>query len=711
MNRSPLIARWIALGALFIIPFLSLYVAGSSFFPFITGKNFAFRILVEIATAAWLVLAISDPKYRPKFSWTGLWLKLFVVWMFIADLLALNAHKAFWSNFERMDGWVTLAHLFAFFTVAGVMLTVEGKWVAWWRAFLAGSAIVSLYALAQFVGLFAIHQGGTRLDATLGNSEYLAGYLLFAIAIALWQALEAKTWLRALYFLLAALQFFVLIETGTRGTLIGLVGAVGVGSILWMFEAGKRGRRAGFFVLIALLVVVGGFRALSSTSFIQQSPVLSRFATISVDALSPRFGIWHMAEQGIMAKPLHGWGQEGFNYVFNTYYVPSLYGQEPWFDRAHDLYLDWAIAGGIPALVLFLLVLGTAVFALYRASLTRNERLLMLSALAAYAIQGLVVFDNLFTYLPFFAILAVAHSKTAKPVPLFERVPGTSGDTRDMLVSPIVAIAAVLAIWFVNVPSIEASQDLITALTPSSSLDANLAAFKETYADGSFADQEIAEQLASFASNAAVSSPQTAGAIAQYAVTQMAAEVNRVPQDARVRFEYASLLRAVGDFAHADEQIAAALTLSPKKQSLILEAGIQKLQEGDAKAAQADFVRAYALDPSFDSLAPYAAAGSIGVGDIAGGKAILQKAYGTTTVDEQILLVSYIRAQRYQDAADILGLRYKNSPTAMNGLQYAQALGLAGQLAAARAQVNATIALHPEAAEQGAQLLQQLGGK
>jgi len=37
---------------IFAVPFLTLFVVDSYFFPFITGKNFAFRIIVEIAVAA-----------------------------------------------------------------------------------------------------------------------------------------------------------------------------------------------------------------------------------------------------------------------------------------------------------------------------------------------------------------------------------------------------------------------------------------------------------------------------------------------------------------------------------------------------------------------------------------------------------------------------------------------------------------------------------
>ena len=112
--------------------------------------------------------------------------------------------------------------------------------------------------------------------------------------------------------------------------------------------------------------------------------------------------------RGFAARPVTGWGQEGFNYVFNTYYNPAMYTQEPWFDRAHNVFFDWLIAGGFPALLLFLALLISAVVALYRGSASRAERIVLIGALAAYAFQGLFVFDNLFTYIPLAAILALA---------------------------------------------------------------------------------------------------------------------------------------------------------------------------------------------------------------------------------------------------------------------------------------------------------------
>ncbi len=107
------VARWTALGALFLVPLIPLVRTDFFFFPFITGKAFMFRILVEIAVCAWLFLAAVDKRYRPRFSWMGVAVLAFVTWMFVADCFAVNVAKAFWSNFERMEGWILLIHLLA----------------------------------------------------------------------------------------------------------------------------------------------------------------------------------------------------------------------------------------------------------------------------------------------------------------------------------------------------------------------------------------------------------------------------------------------------------------------------------------------------------------------------------------------------------------------------------------------------------------------
>ena len=72
------------------------------FFPFITGKNFAFRILVEVMLGAWAMLLFIDASYRPKFSWILAAAGTFLAVIAIADFNGVNPYKSFWSNYERM---------------------------------------------------------------------------------------------------------------------------------------------------------------------------------------------------------------------------------------------------------------------------------------------------------------------------------------------------------------------------------------------------------------------------------------------------------------------------------------------------------------------------------------------------------------------------------------------------------------------------------
>jgi len=111
MNK---ILKSITFLGIFIIPFIPLIVSNSLFFPFITGKNFTFRIVVEIIFAAWVILAVTDKTYRPKKSPILYALGAFIALIALSDAFGINPFKSFWSNYERMEGWVALAHFFAY---------------------------------------------------------------------------------------------------------------------------------------------------------------------------------------------------------------------------------------------------------------------------------------------------------------------------------------------------------------------------------------------------------------------------------------------------------------------------------------------------------------------------------------------------------------------------------------------------------------------
>ncbi len=703
-------ARWTAILALFTIPVLSLYIASNLYFPFITGKVFAFRILVEIALAAYVVLAAVDARYRPRFSWTLVVFGLLTAWMAIANAFGVHPLKAFWSNYERMDGWVTLVHVFIFFVVASAVLSVEGLWKRWAACFVGVAALVCLYGLVQLGGGAEIHQGGIRLTASLGNAIYLAVYLMFSLFLAAWLAATSSGWARYLYIGFMPLAFLVLFFTGSRGPLLGLFAGILSAAVLWMFLArnewktgASMGLKAVAGLLVALVVLVGGLFLVRDASFVQESPILSRVASVFSlnQELTVRATIWGIALQGVAEDPITGWGQEGFNQIFNKYYDPSLYEQESWFDRVHNQYLDWLVAGGVPALALFLGLLLLGALALLRApNLTRLERVLLLSALVAYAVQAIVVFDNLFSYVPLAAILAMAHAQSGRSIKALEQLPEVREETGQAILGGAALVAGVLMIWVINVPGLKGANHLVYALSPGQNASANLALFKDTLDDNSFATQEIREQLVSFAVTTSQDDnvPEALRLeLLTLAVTEMEKEIAISPNDARLRIQYASALEAIGQAEEAISQIDAAIALSPQKQALHLSKGLKLNDLGRKEEARASLMYAYELDPSFDRLAISVAAGHILTGDIVGGKALLVEAIGTTTPDNDLLFYAYYEVKAWNEMIAVANARVaatNGSPESRYRL--AQALGAAGRFADARAEIAATIAAFPE---------------
>ncbi len=687
--------RWVTLIPLFLIPFIPLLVADGNiipnlFFPFITPKGFAFRLLVEVALAGYILLALIDARYRPQFSWTLAIYGALAVWMAIADAFAINPHKAFWSNFERMDGWVTLIHVFAFFVVLGGVLTVEKKWRAWWMWFLSAASLVCAYGLFQLAGMADIHQGGVRVDASLGNAAYLAVYLLFVTAVALWQGIESKSvFVRYALFALALVSTGILFATATRGAIIGLVGGIALGCVLWMLEAGKKHTRMiAASVLLGLIVFSGAFMAFKDSAFITQDPTLARIASITIADGSTRFALWGMALEGVAERPIFGWGQEGFNYIFQKHYKPSLFAQEPWFDRAHNTYFDWLTAGGVPALLLFLALLGSAVFAFYRKTATRPERIILIAALSAYMFQALFVFDNLMSYICLAALLAAAHAVSARPWTKLEKLPELKGDVAATVGLPLFGASLVAVMWMVNVPSIASAHNLVYGLGyMQSAPQEGYARVQQAIADGGLGQQEVAEQFLTMAVTLVGRNdvdPALRGEILKTALDNMKAQTDRIPHDARLRIQYALGLRAAKNYPEAIAQSTKALSESPKKQTMLMEQGYEYWESGNATAARDTFVSMYELDTSFKDLAPFAAAGHLIVGDGAKSDELLTKVFGTTHVDSDVLVFAYFQAKRYEDLIAILEMHLESDPSIESYLRLSSALVVAGRTFEAR---------------------------
>ena len=99
--------KYLALTLLFVAPFTLLYIDTSLLFPYITGKNFLWRTVIAFAFVLWLTLVFVDERYRINIQNPVLLGLGGVAGAYaLALLFGIDPFRSFWSNAERMDGWI-----------------------------------------------------------------------------------------------------------------------------------------------------------------------------------------------------------------------------------------------------------------------------------------------------------------------------------------------------------------------------------------------------------------------------------------------------------------------------------------------------------------------------------------------------------------------------------------------------------------------------
>lgn len=668
------LVRYVRIGVLscvFAIPFVVLIVAGSMYFPFITGKNFAFRVLVEIAFFGWVVLALSSALYRPRRS-LALFLGLaFVVAIGISTFLAENPVKAFWSNFERMEGYITILHLAAYVVVLTTVVNTENLWKYLTWTTLGAATIVGIYSVFQLLGAATINQGGLRIDATLGNATYFAVYMLIHAFLALYAYVRwtgESRWSRIALGTLFALFSILVFYSATRGTILGLVGGLGLTGLALIVskQASTTLRYVGVGAVGLVLVLVAGFYSVKETTYVQNHPILSRIATISLDSGSTRFAIWDMALKGAAERPVFGWGQEGFNFIFSKYYDPKLVNQEPWFDRAHNVILDWLVAGGMVGMVLYLSLYAVLLYYLWRPGNTFDvyERAVLTGLLVAYGFHNIFVFDNLMSYLLFMMLFSYITFRSSPP-------PET-GEVRSEIVpetvsAPIAIVALLLVLYTANAPGYATATGIIQGLSPHpEGVVKNLQYFAEAGSRTGLGYQESSEQFLQFALqvvglNAGDGAFQTA--TVQTARRTFEGLLTQTPPDARLLVFYGAFNRQIGDYAKAREYMERALALSPQKQSMLIEYGGLAMVERRYADAVEIYESIYATSERYARVHVLLANAYLLAGRREDAVALLTKEFGTDEPEDVSIASTYLLIGEYGKAVRIAERMVSQSPS------------------------------------------------
>ncbi len=294
-----------------------------------------------------------------------------------------------------------------------------------------------------------------------------------------------------------------------------------------------------------------------------------------------------MALKGWSDRPVLGWGQEGFNYVFNANYDPAMWAHEQWFDRAHNVYLDWLVAGGAVGLLSYLALYFFLFRAIWKSDLNIKEKSVLIGLVAGYTVHNVFVFDNLISYMSFFALLAFAGSYIQKAHPHSGFVIGghksVSSDVMNFVVTPIVVLICLIALYMLNIRVIGVNRTLTQALTACSSYPD--AALFEKVMDSNLtvANQEAREQLV-ICSGPVLNSTNVSTDIKQdfKKIIERATDdqIKFAPKDARSYILSGQFWSSVGDRDRSRDLLEKALLLTPGKPSVKVSLGAIYLDIG-----------------------------------------------------------------------------------------------------------------------------------
>lgn len=582
--------------------FTPLVFAKNYFFPFVSPKTIFFRIIVDIIFIVYILLVVSNPRYRPKLNLFTISITVFLGILILTSITGINFERSFWSTFERMTGLLTFFHLYVFF----IILTSCFKERKYWERILNVSIIVgvllSLYTLTS-------DEASSRGGGTLGNISFLASYLLFDIFFAIilfftkrgaWKIFSGIT----LTIMLLPLFFSHELPRGGIGSLFIGIFLLGLG---YMIFSGKKLLKRLTPVVLVLGVLLG--IGVSQTSFFKERMVDLRELPDPARKI-----VWQMGFDGWKERFWLGWGPENFNIAFAKYFNPKLpVTGDLWYDRVHNIILDTAVHSGALGLLSYLSIFGIAIIGLLKLCPKVIEKrnlvfpLGMISILLVYFIQNIFVFDMISSYMIFFLSLAFVNfliSPKEEYIPL--SLLGRKNHFQPLLGGLLILIT-IFAFYFGNIQPARASQYIIQGIV--SNLENSIPAFQKAIQASSMSIFEAPEQFSRKITSLIFDTNQNKDILEngfKLAAEETQTAIKKNPQDFRL---YLVLGKHYNDFfqLNQDEEklelaefyFKKAFELSPENQQLYWSFAQTKLFQGDEKEAISLMQKSVDLDPQF----------------------------------------------------------------------------------------------------------------
>ena len=411
----------IFLGGILVILALPLLNLSPWFFPPDWGKVMVFRLIM----AGLLIVFFFQIFVSQRLSFTyirhisrnnvilGFLLSLLIL-SFLATIFSVDTQQSLWGNPVRAGGFVNFL-LYVTFAFLSFLIIRNKDWQRIWDGAFFIGILVSLVALFQWFGIFSniLLTDRITITSTLGGPSPLGVYLLLLLFPALSLAFQERTRIKRLYYIFSVVFFSVgILLTSSQAAYLGLI--LGIAYFLFFYPQTIKKIRVA--TVTAALILLSSILFLSLSDYQSSTnPLLQAATNWEID--QSRISAWKISLEALKERPLLGYGPENFQVGFDKYYDPALpeINKQPfgavsdWWDRAHNIFLDVAVATGIPAALVYGALFAALLWSLQQLKKRRSELAVtahgIQAAFLGYLTANFFGFDSFPTYLIAFLLI------------------------------------------------------------------------------------------------------------------------------------------------------------------------------------------------------------------------------------------------------------------------------------------------------------------
>jgi tetratricopeptide (TPR) repeat protein len=374
-------------------------------FPSIESKVFYWSVLlllVLIFLYSYIFIFLKRENLPIKLTFIDLAFGFFLIVLTLATFFALDKEVAFWGKLGRQEGLFFFLWLGLWWALIRGFFRDRQEMLKLFKAAVIVAGLVGFIALGQLWGALGQGEVFNRVRGLLGNAALLAGYLSLPTFLAFYLGLQSRQSKgRYFYFSLGIFLALIILFTGTRGALLGLIAG-----FLPLLRIKRRFLPLGLGIMALLVILI-------ASGFWQKVPVFERLAGFSLKdpTLVIRVSAWQTSLKMFQERPVLGWGLENYELAFNRFFEARFLHYQStqfWLDRAHSRPLDFLVMTGLAGFLAYFGIWFLAVVGLRKTQLSElnSNNAFILAGLGAYFVQNLFVFDTPSSWMVFFLVLA-----------------------------------------------------------------------------------------------------------------------------------------------------------------------------------------------------------------------------------------------------------------------------------------------------------------